>query len=263
VNGERISRVPSETIFGISAIKTSQQIRPLIVAGIPAYNEGHFIGEVVRAAKVFVDEVIVVDDGSTDDTAQVAKSAGALVIIHETNRGVGGATKSCFAEAKKRGARVLITLDGDGQHNPQEIPQLLAPILKGEADLVIGSRFLANHKTMPVYRRFGINVINLLYNIGSKIKISDTQSCFRAYGERALQSLDIKEDGFSFSVELLLKARHNNFVISEVPISCIYHSNSHSANPLIHGLGVALTLVKLRLVLVWSKLFHTRNQNKD
>lgn len=226
--------------------------RPRIVAGIPARNEQQFIAEVVRKARKFVDEVIVVDDGSTDDTAEAAKAAGALVIKHETNRGAGAATRACFEEARRRGAHVLVTLDGDGQHDPDGIPQILSPILKGKSDLVIGSRFLGFNNPIPRYRKFGINVITWLYNLGSKLRISDAQSCFRAYGERALHSLNITQRGFSFSVELLVQARQKGFTITEVPISCIYHSASHSANPVTHGLGVALTVVKLRL----ESLFH-------
>jgi len=222
------------------------------VAGIPARNEQQFIAEVVRKARKFVDEVIVVDDGSTDDTAEAAKAAGALVIKHETNRGAGAATRACFEEARRRGAHVLVTLDGDGQHDPDGIPQILSPILKGKSDLVIGSRFLGFNNPIPRYRKFGINVITWLYNLGSKLRISDAQSCFRAYGERALHSLNITQRGFSFSVELLVQARQKGFTITEVPISCIYHSASHSANPVTHGLGVALTVVKLRL----ESLFH-------
>jgi len=238
--------------------QTFPTTRPRIAAGIPARNEQQFIAEVVRKARKFVDEVIVVDDGSTDDTAEAAKAAGALVIKHETNRGAGEATRACFEEARRRGAQVLVTLDGDGQHDPDGIPQILAPILKGKADLVIGSRFLGSNNPIPRYRKFGINVITWLYNLGSKLRISDAQSCFRAYGKKALHSLNIREQGFSFSVELLVQARQKGFTITEVPISCIYHSASHSANPVTHGLGVALTVVKLRLESLFRRLIGGR-----
>jgi glycosyltransferase involved in cell wall biosynthesis len=234
--------------------ETLWETRPRVIVGIPAYNEGQFIGEIVLKCREFADDVIVVDDGSTDDTAKVAKTAGASVIIREINGGAGEATKSCFEEARRKGARVLVTLDGDGQHNPEEITQVVAPVLAGRADLVICSRFLTNHSTIPRYRRFGINVITWLYDIGHDFKISDAQSCFRAYGEKALQSLDIKEQGFAFSVELLIKARQRGLTIIEVPISCVYHTASHSANPLLHGIGVALAVIKLRLRSAFRRL---------
>ncbi len=226
---------------------TSQISRPRIVVGIPAYNEEQFIGEVVRRARRFADEVIVIDDGSTDDTAQVAEAAGGLVIKHKARRGAGDATRSCFEAVKAKDADVLVTLDGDSQHNPDELSALVTSVLRDKADVVIGSRFINGQGNAPRHRRFGIAVITWLFNTGSRIRVSDAQSCFRAYGKRALSSLNITEHGFGFSVELLEEARQKGFRITEVPISCIYHSASHSANPVTHGLGVALTVVRLRL----------------
>ena len=119
--------------------KLTQLTHPKIVAAIPCFNAEHFIADVVSKAKKYVDGVIVIDDGSHDGTAEVARAAGALVVNHGTNRGYGEAIKSCFETAKANAADVLVILDGDGQHKPDEIPLLLAPILKGEADLIIGS----------------------------------------------------------------------------------------------------------------------------
>jgi glycosyltransferase involved in cell wall biosynthesis len=113
-----------------------------VLAAIPCFNTEPFIAGVVSRARKYVDLVVVIDDGSYDGTAEVARAAGALVINHDTNRGYGEAIKSCFEAGKINAADVLVTLDGDGQHNPDEIPKLLALILKEEADLVIGSRFL-------------------------------------------------------------------------------------------------------------------------
>lgn len=190
----------------------------------------------------------MVDDGSTDATSKVARAAGAEVIRHRTNQGAGAATKTAFEAAKRRHADILVTLDGDGQHNPDEIPRLLAPILDGEADLVIGSRFLRpNLQQMPKYRKFGIDVITLLYNLGSKVRVSDSQCCFRAQNRRLIEAVNITEPGFSFSVQVLIQARRRGFTIKEVPVSCIYHSQGSSLNPVAHGLGVALSVIKHRL----------------
>jgi glycosyltransferase involved in cell wall biosynthesis len=203
----------------------------------------------------------VVDDGSHDGTAEAAKAAGAIVINHEARRGAGAATRTGFQAANQGNADILVTLDGDGQHNPDELPQVLEPILNGEADLVIGSRFLQPTKStqqtqqtlstqqtnIPRYRKFGIKVITWLYNLGSKTKVSDSQSCFRAHNRKLIDAVNITEDGFGFSVQVLIQARQKAFIMKEVPISCSYHSEGSTMNPVRHGLGVAFTVVKLRL----------------
>lgn len=220
---------------------------PKVVCTIPCFNVERFIGGVVSRARQYVDQVIVINDGSLDSTAGIAQAAGAIVINHSVNKGAGEATKSCFEEAKRRSAHILVTLDGDGQHDPDEIPRVLAPILRGKADLVVGSRFLGSKTNMPRYRRCGIYIITFLYNFGSRVKVSDAQSCFRAYGEKALRTLNITERGFGFSVQLLIEARQRGLTITEVPISCSYHPGCHSLNPVVHGLSVAFTVAKLRL----------------
>lgn len=223
--------------------------KPIIIAAIPCLNEEQFIGEIVNRARVFVDRVVVVDDGSTDHTGKAARAAGAQVIRHKLRQGAGAATRTAFEAAKKCNADILVTLDGDGQHNPDEIPQVLEPVLSGEADLAIGSRFFQQSlKNVPRYRKFGIDVITWLYNLGSRIKVSDSQSCFRAYTRRLIEATDITEDGFGFSVQLLIQARRKGFVIMEAPVSCIYHSDGSTLNPVSHGLGVALSVIKLRLM---------------
>jgi len=243
---------------------------PKIIAAIPCLNEEQFIGDIVTRARAFADMVIVIDDGSTDNTAEAAEKAGAKVIKHKARRGAGVATRSAFEAAKKYDADVLVTLDGDGQHNPDEIPQVLAPILRGEADLVIGSRFLQPNlnqsqpistslKHVPKYRKFGIDVITRLYNFGSKVKVSDSQSCFRAHSRRLIEAINITENGFGFSVQVLIQARRKNFVIREVPVSCIYHLQGSSLNPVAHGLGVAWGVVKLRLR---NELLAPKRRNK-
>jgi glycosyltransferase involved in cell wall biosynthesis len=234
--------------------------RPRVVAAIPCYNEANFIGDVVRRTAAHVDAVVVVDDGSSDGTAAAARAAGAIVRRHETNRGPGAAARTCLAAARELEADVLITLDGDGQHDPDEIPAVVAPLLDGQADgsgvadasavadVVIGSRFLGGYNNVARYRKFGIDVITFLYNVGSREMITDGQSCFRAYSKRALETLNITEDGFGFSVETLVQARRAGLHIGEASISCIYHEESHSMNPVLHGLGVALMVVKHRVL---------------
>lgn len=237
--------------------KTIKRTKPKVIAAIPCLNEEQFIGDIVTRARAFADMVIVIDDGSTDNTAESAEKAGARVIKHEARRGAGAATRTAFEVAKEYNADVLVTLDGDGQHNPDEINQVLAPILRGEADLVIGSRFLqpkprqsqavsSNLKNVPKYRKFGIDVITWLYNFGSNVKVSDSQSCFRAHSRRLIEAINITENGFTFSVQVLVQVRRKSFVIKEVPVSCIYHLQGSSLNPVVHGLVVAWGVVKMR-----------------
>lgn len=222
-----------------------------VLAAIPCYNEAPFVGDIVRRARAHVDQVIVVDDGSTDRTAAVAEVAGAIVVRHETNRGPGAAYRSCLAAARDEGAAFLVTLDGDGQHDPDELPRLLQPLLAGEADVVIGSRFLQPY-AIPYYRKLGIDIITFLYNVGAKERIVDAQSCYRGYTREALDCLRVTEDGFGFSVELLVQARRAGLRIVEVPIACIYHDAGHSLNPVVHGFEVALMVVKHRLKILLS-----------
>lgn len=225
----------------------SRESSPRVIAAIPCFNTECSIGDVVSKARKYVDQVIVIDDDSSDNTGKIAQAAGALVVKHEVRAGVGAATKTSFELAQKSNTDVLVTIDGDGQHNPDEVPLFIAPILKEGVDLVIGSRFLIRQNNVPLYRKFGNSVITFLYNFGARLKVSDSQSCFRAYSKKALQSLNITEKGFAFSVQLLIQARRKDFTIVEVPISCTYNPNSHSLNPVIHGLGVALKVIKLRL----------------
>lgn len=221
--------------------------RQRTIAAIPCFNEGQFISDIVTKALKYVDKVIVVDDGSTDNTSEAAQAVGAEVIRHRERQGAGAATRSAFETAKTSNAGILVTLDGDGQHNPDEIPRVLAPVLRNGADLVIGSRFLKPDINVPRYRKFGIDVITWLYNLGSNVRVSDSQSCFRAHSRRLFEAVDITEKGFGFSVQVLIKARQKGFVITEVPISCVYHSQGSSLNPIAHGLGVAFDVIKLRL----------------
>lgn len=228
--------------------------KPLVVAAIPCYNEERFIGDVVHKTKRHADVVVVVDDGSSDDTVIRAQEAGAQTVVHPTNLGPGAAARSCLQAGRDLGADVLVTLDGDGQHDADEIPDVIAPVLSGEADVVIGSRFLGAYNNVAAYRRFGIGVITTLYNLGARGQITDGQSCFRAHNRRTLETLRITDLGFGFSVQTLVQARSAGLRIGEASISCVYHEESHSMNPVKHGVGVALMVVKHRALDAWHKV---------
>jgi glycosyltransferase involved in cell wall biosynthesis len=224
--------------------------KPFVVVGIPAFNEEHSVARVILESQKFADAVVVCDDGSSDMTGEIAKRLGADVVKHEQNLGYGAAVKSLFRHALELGADVLVTLDGDGQHDPAEIPDVVKPIINGMADVVVGSRFVNARGTaeMPLYRRFGAKLITKLANGSSKKNVSDAQSGFRAYSRQALEHLSIVEAGMGASVEILLEASKHGLKINEVSTSCKYNNgevNTSTEHPVTHGMGVIMSLIRL------------------
>ena len=207
-----------------------------ITVALPAYNEERYIGSVVLQAKKYADEVIVIDDGSTDRTAKIAKLAGATVIRHGENKGYGAAIQSILAEAKERSPDILVLLDADSQHNPDEIPFLTKAISEGY-DLVIGSRKI-RRENIPTFRRTGQGVLSYLTRILSGSKLSDTESGFRAFSRKAMAVLEPKEKGMAISAETISEATVKGLKVAEVPISAIYTKDSSTLNPVRHGFGV-------------------------
>ena len=200
-------------------METGQDAPLRIIAGLPMYNEEETIGTVVTKVLDYVDEVICVDDGSSDSSARIAEACGANVHRHRANRGYGGALKTLFAKAREMDADILIILDSDGQHEPSDIPKLLAPILAGDADFVIGSRFVdgGGSEDMPAYRRLGIKVITAASNLSSDLEIKDTQSGFRAFSKLAIERLRFDSEGMELSLEMLEDAHEKELTIQEVP----------------------------------------------
>jgi len=222
--------------------------KPFVVVGIPAFNEELTIARIVLRAQNVVDKVVVCDDGSKDLTAKIAKKMGAEVIKHKKNLGYGAALESLFLRGRELNADILVTLDGDGQHDPHEIPDVIKPIVNGSADVVIGSRFIEdNGKNMPFHRRFGTKVITRLTVGSSKNGVGDAQSGFRAYSQEALKRLFFVEKGMGASVELLKEARRKDLKICEVSCSCKYDNGDVSTSthhPMKHGAGVILSLIR-------------------
>lgn len=216
------------------------------MVAIPAWNQEAKVASVVLLAKKYADTVLVIDDGSTDRTAEVSKLAGALVVTHDQNRGYGAGLWSCFKYAHENDFDAMIILDSDGQHDPDEIPTVFAPILNGSADVSIGSRFLNENIKIPFYRKVGINVITSLTNqvTGKETKISDSQSGFRAYSKKAIDGMKIKDTGMGASVEILLESNKMGLHIIEVPISIKYDEDSSTQNPVKHGMSVIGSIVR-------------------
>jgi len=215
-----------------------------IVAAIPCLNEDRCIGSVVLKVKKFVDSVIIIDDGSSDATAEVAAGAGATVHKHGENRGYGAAIRSALAKGRQLGVDILVILDGAGQHDPNNIPNLIKPLLDGEADIVVGSRFLGTGKRPPLYRHLGQRVLNTVTNVGSGQRISDSQSGFRAYSAKALRDLVLAEEGMSVSSEMQFAISRSGLRVAEVPIDVTYVDKA-KRSPIGHGVGVLSRLLVL------------------
>lgn len=227
--------------------------KPTILVAIPAYNEASTIDTVVKQTANYADEVIVIDDGSDDDTAVAARQAGATVIEHEQNRGYGAALKTAFLQAKRSSAAHLVVLDGDGQHDPADIQRMVSHQQRTNAEVVVGCRFGEVAETdIPLYRRFGIGVVNFLTNFSLGVvrpssRLRDTQNGFRAYNRRAIKSLAADEtlgDHMGASTDILHHAHANDYDIEEVGTTVDYDvENGSSHSPLQHGLTLVSNLL--------------------
>ncbi len=209
--------------------------RPKVIAAIPAYNEEKYIGTIVLKARQYVDEVIVVDDGSTDQTANIARLAGASVILHQQNRGYGASVQTLLAEARKKSLDVLVLLDADAQHNPDEIPDLIKSILAG-SDLVIGSRE-RQRGNIPVYRQVGQRVLSHFSHILSGKKVVDSECGFRAFSPKAITELKLRQRGMAISAETIAAAADKGLNVTQIPVSAIYTKDGSTLRPVAHGLG--------------------------
>ena len=225
-----------------------------VIAAIPAYNEEAAIADVVTETKQYVDLVVVIDDGSSDDTVPLAKEAGATVIEHDENGGYGAALKTAFEEACERRADHLVILDGDGQHDPSDIPEAIEVQEKDDADIVIGSRFEADSETeLPLYRYFGVSIVNILTNLSmgvvrSESRVGDTQSGFRTYSTEAIETLSGDEtigSGMNASTDILYHAHQHDYDIEEIGTTIDYEVEDASThNPVAHGFSLVKNILR-------------------
>ncbi|KZX15953.1 undecaprenyl-phosphate mannosyltransferase [Methanobrevibacter cuticularis] len=208
-----------------------------ILAIIPAYNEEVAIGDVISKTKKYVDRVVVVDDGSSDKTVEIAKLAGAEVIVHKNNMGKGEALKSGFEAVNDED--IVVTIDGDGQNNPDEIPKLIEPIINKKADLVNGSRYIEGYEfDTPFYRRVGQKVLDIATNVSTGLNITDSQNGFRAFSKIAIPCFKFRNSGFAIESEMLADASEAGLTIFEVPITVRYDLDGSTQNPVTHGVMV-------------------------
>jgi len=215
-----------------------------ITVGIPAYNEEKNIAKIIVDLKKVADQILVCNDGSTDSTAEIAESLGAIVIKHPKNLGYGSAIRSIFLKSKEINAEILVTIDADGQHKIEDVKKVTKPIVDGQADISIGSRFLEEGDNAPKYRKLGINIITKVTNSSLSEKITDAQSGFRAYNNKVLQSLTPSDSGMGISTEILIKSSNLGLKIAEVPTEIQYEGETSSQNPISHGTGVLISTLK-------------------
>lgn len=208
-----------------------------IIALVPAYNEERFIGSVVLKARRYTQTVIVVDDGSTDATAQVAAAAGAVVFRHAANQGKGVALNTGLRLARDHSPDVVVMLDADGQHLPEELALVVAPVLEGRADVVIGSRYLDRSRRVPRHRVWGHLFFNTLTRLASGMACTDSQSGYRAFSPAVLEAVSFRSNGFSVESEMQFIAHENNLRLVEVPVT-IQYTDKPKRPVLAHGLAV-------------------------
>ncbi|MEN8240366.1 MAG: glycosyltransferase family 2 protein [Chloroflexota bacterium] len=193
-----------------------------IVVVIPAYNEARFIGSVILGLEKYVSNIIVVDDGSTDNTGEIARTAGALVVRNQGNQGKGVALNRGFQEAQKFSPEAVVMLDADGQHQVDDLPEIVGPILDGSADLVIGSRYLDEKSEVPKHRVIGHWFFNLFTKSFSGTQSSDSQNGYRAFSEKALKEFAFSSKGFSVESEMQFIAKELDLRVKEVPVTIQY-----------------------------------------
>lgn len=216
------------------------------VACIPAFNVSNQIHDVIKKSQKYVDQVIVCDDGSSDATFLNAESAGVIVLKHEKNYGKGAALKTLFQKSRELKADVIVTIDGDGQFLPEEIPKLIEPIKTKQFDLVIGNRFLYKEE-MPSYRKVGNKMLDKFTKLAANLPFEDTQSGFRAYSKNAIEKISFSSNGFGVDSEILVDAVNKDLKITEQYVKVIYNTGDKTStkNPVSHSVGVIASIIEL------------------
>jgi len=197
---------------------------------IPAHNEQHKISSVLeKIPPEMVKTTIVIDDGGNDKTGEVAKDLGFLVVRHDTNMGVGAAYKTGYNLCLDDGSDIIVTLHSDGQHDPEELPKLIQPILDGEADYVLGSRLKDDKIEMTWIRSSGNKFLTWCIKKLTGYDISDSQTGYHAITSVALKMLDFEKwsNGFPCETDAIVEASRKGLRVIEVPVKCIYSDRSH------------------------------------
>lgn len=215
-----------------------------VAAAIPVLNERAGIPAVISGVRPDVDRILVVDDGSTDGSADVAASLGAQVFTHDRNRGKGAGIQTALAWAKAMPEiSELVLIDGDGQHDPGDVPRMLAERRDRALDVLVGSRFLGQNNA-PLYRLFGLHVLTASAGLGSGIYVTDSQSGFRVLSRRAIDRLQLTEHGFAVESEMQFEAAAKGLSVGETPIA-IRYAGPARRSPVVHGVSVLVRTILL------------------
>lgn len=210
---------------------------------IPAYNEEKHLGRVIQAAKEFL-PVIVVDDGSVDNTEQISREAGAIVFKQIPNQGKGAALQRGFQECLAMGYDFVITLDADGQHNPNEITHFIESFLINKSDLIIGFR---DFSKMPLIRKLANKIGGWLFSWAIRIPIKDNQSGYRLLSKELVKKvLGINELGFEYEVEMIVRCVKSGLKIGWVPIQTIYADETSHIQPFQHFMNFMRVVISTR-----------------
>jgi glycosyltransferase involved in cell wall biosynthesis len=226
-----------------SAPSTLRDLSQVVVI-IPAFDEERNVGSVVLRIRQLVETVIVVDDGSHDATADVARLAGATVITHPTNSGYGAALRTGLTAAQQLHALAVVLMDADGQHRVEDLRAVVRPILDDEADVTVGSRFADKRTRVPHVRRLAQHGLTWLSNVGSGVKLTDSQSGMRAFSPRAVEALLLTSTSMSAASEMQFLASDAQLRVCEVPIEVRYFGDA-KRNPVGHGLDVLNGILRL------------------
>ena len=223
---------------------------------IPAYQESRAINRVITIARKYCTHVVVVDDGSTDNTGKIAEAHGAAVLRHPTNLGKGAALRTGFNYTIKKQYDVVITLDGDLQHNPHSIPRFIGKIKQGY-DLVVGTRYQTQSEEMPFARKLSNLITTTVLRVFFKVPITDSQSGYRAFKRRVLETIPVRDNGFAAETEMLIDAQRAGFLISEVPIATSYGDEKSKIRA---GRDISRWLVTLSQYLFYRPRFLSQNE---
>lgn len=227
-----------------------------VIAVLPAYNAAKTLQQTVDAIPAdYIDDIILVDDGSRDNTVEIARKLGLHTFVHPQNRGYGGNQKTCYTEALRMGADIVIMIHPDYQYDPRFVPEMLEPLIDGRADAVFGSRMMkggALEGGMPLWKHNANILLTALENVALSTYLTEYHSGFRAYSKKYLETIhfELNSDNFVFDTEIIIQGLVNGMKIEEIPITTRYFDEASSINffhSSIYGLSILWTLLKYRL----------------